>query len=113
MGPNGAPFSPEEFAKYLSKIITTEVSERVGATVKQFLKEAPVKLYEVLRRTSAGQKTQQVSLPQALVELTDELKIDNELKRELINQNAALTQELSENRRIGSKILKRNRADED
>ncbi len=55
---------------------------KVGAAVQGFLKEAPTKIYEVMRQTPTGSVQQQTSLPQMLAELTDTLKANNELKKQ-------------------------------
>lgn len=105
--------TPEMFAQLLEKLITPGVAEKVINGVKTLLREAPTKLYDVFRQTPTGGVPQSISLPQALVELTDQLKIQNELQRYAIQVSERLTAELQENRKFGVKVLKRQKQRED
>jgi len=97
--------TPESFAQLQSKLITPEII----SGVKTLLRDAPTKFYEVFRQTPNGITPQQISLPQAIAELTDQLKIHAEILKLEMRAIAELSHELQENRKIGSKLLKRQK----
>jgi hypothetical protein len=105
----GPQTTPEAFGQFLASLITPQVVAQVTDKVKAALRDVPTKLYEVFRQTPVGPTPQQISLPQALVELTDTLKINNEIKRYEIQVMEKLTTELQENRKFGAKVLKRQK----
>ncbi len=105
-GPGGQPqTTPQAFAELLASLVTPQVVEKVKAA----LRDVPVKLYEVFRQTPVGPTPQQISLPQAIVELTDQLRITGEIKKYEIQVMEKLTTELAENRKFGIKVLKRQK----
>lgn len=100
--------SPEEFIRQIAQEVSAKVSS------------APPKVYEVNRSTPTGPVKQGISLPQAIVELSDNMRLANELKqRELqqreqaINVTVALIGELERNRQVGQKMLRKSRRRKD
>ena len=87
-------------------MIGREVARHVGA--------APPKVYEVNRTGADGQPVKtQVTLPQAIAELTDQIRTANQQERDLVNTLIALIGELEQQRRLGRAILKRQRKQEE
>ncbi len=102
------PLTPEQFI--------AQISATVIGGVKAMMDNKPVQEYSVLRQTPTGPATQKTSLPQMLAELTDTLKVNNDLMRYLIQLNQqvgsateSLRIELEENRKLAQKLTKRNR----
>lgn len=98
------------------EIFISQIAETVIGGVKKALSDQPVKMYDVYRQTPTGPVTQSTSLPQILAELTDTLKINNDLMRYLIGLQTQVGQvteglkiELEENRKLATKITKRNK----
>ena len=100
--------TPENFGEYIAKLIAEKVP--------QILEKVTPKIFEVLRQTPTGPTKQQMSLPQALAELTDQLRMNAELEKyriaveqQLIIEEQKLIIELQENRKIGAEALKRHK----
>ncbi len=106
---SGPQTTPQAFAELLASLVTPQVVEKVKAA----LRDVPVKLYEVFRQTPVGPTPQQISLPQAIVELTDQLRITGEIKKYEISVMEKLTVELEKNRKFGAKVLNRQRIREE
>ena len=111
---NQGPITPEAFI--------AQIASTVIGGVKKVMQEQPAKTYEVYRQTNTGPVTQSVSLPQMLAELTDQVKVSCELTRcqiamdqQVIHATEALRAEIEENRKLASRITKKNRrkADDD
>jgi hypothetical protein len=98
--------TPELFGKFLADMITPQVVNAVGEKVKAALREAPAKMWDVVRQTPAGPVKKQVTLAAIIAELTDQMIIGNTLKGHLLQSNAALINELQLNRKIGEQMVK-------
>ncbi len=93
--------TPEGFASFIADL--------VGKKVREILSEPQQsKHYEVVRQTPTGPTKQQISIPQAMVDLTDQLTYNNQVSQQLLYAIQGLTVELQENRKIGEKIVRRN-----
>lgn len=100
MFPDGKT-TPEAFAIFLAEQVVGKLSPQI----KHFLREAPTKLYDVLRQTPQGPVQQQVSLPQMLAELTDAMRVQSYLSSEQLKANSELLKEA----RLLREELKRSR----
>ncbi len=105
---NKAPLTPEQFI--------AQISATVVNGVKVFLDNKPVQKYSVLRQSPTGPVTQSTDLAQLLAELSDTVRVNNDLMRYLIQLNQqvgsateSLRIELEENRKLAQKLTKRNR----
>ncbi len=105
----GPPFTTPE--AFIAQIASTVIEG-----TKKLLAEQPTKVYPVFRHTPTGPVTQSTSLPQMLAELTDQIKVLNELMRYEIGLQQQVGQvteslriELEENRKLAQKITKRNK----
>ncbi len=110
MFPNSQPskMTPEAFVG--------QIAEAVLAGVKTTLNDRPPQWYDIQRQTPTGPIAQKVQLPQILAELTDTLKVNNELLRYFIGLQQqvgqvteALKIELEENRKLAVKVTKKNK----
>lgn len=106
MFPDGKT-TPEAFAIFLAEQVVGKLSPQI----KQFLREAPTKLYDVLRQTPQGPAQQHVSLPQMLAELTDAMRVQSyfsseQLKAstELLKETKLLRDELKKSRTLAKKM---------
>ena len=104
--------TPDDF---IAQIVNATANQVLNG-VKTALRDQPVKMYDVYRQTQTGPVTQSVSLPQMLAELTDNIKVQSELTRAyigLLHQVGQATEslriEIEENRKLASKITKRNK----
>lgn len=77
----------------LQNFIQTLITEITRGTVDG-IQKAPPKVNTVMR---AGGKIQTTSLPQLMAELSDQMIISNNLKREELKQSARLIELLEEN----------------
>ncbi len=110
----GGKTSPEEFGLW----IVEQVVGKLDPRIKQMLKEAPTKLYDILRQTPQGPVQQQVSLPQMLAELTDAMRVQSyfsseglklsaeqlKLDVELLKEVKLLTAELKRSRKLAKSM---------
>ena len=99
---------PEEFIARIASVVVSDM--------KKFHAERPEQKYMVHRQTPNGPVTQQVSLPQMLAELTDALRVQNDLKKYEFTLTQKMGQviedlkiELEENRKLAAKITKSNK----
>ncbi len=76
MDPSKSPMSPEAFI--------AQITASVSADIKKFLAEKPPQYYDVIRQTPTGPVNQKVQLPQIIAELTDTIKISNDIQRYMI-----------------------------
>lgn len=109
------PTTPEIFA--------AQIATAVVGGVKEYMSKKPTQEYVVIRQTPTGPVTQQTSLPQMMAELTDQLKVQNDIKRYELNllqqigqvnetlrvEIESLRAELEENRKLAQRITKRNK----
>lgn len=111
--------TPEAFAAH----IAATAAQTVIAGVREILNKKPVQEYTVLRQTPTGPVTQQTSLTQMIAELTDVIKIQNDMVRyqmalgqQVGQEMQALRMELEEHRKMAQKISKKSKrkaADDD
>ena len=103
MPPPGGPgypggMSPQEFIQQIAEAVARKIAQ------------GPPKLFDVKRVDPDGKaRTEQVTLPQAMADLSDQLKIKNELSKIEIETMIGLRDELEQNRKIGRQMLKSNR----
>ena len=113
--------TPESFAKYLASIITPDLHKAMAQEIKQSLKEAPKKTYDVVRQPIVGPPVrQQTDLAQLMAELTDQLRISSEVGNRMMMSNNALMEsvrdlvgELKEQRKFAKKLASQREDDED
>ncbi len=95
---SGIGMSPQDFIQ----AIANAVAQKIAAQ--------PPKTFEVKRLSPDGQpRIEQVTLPQAITELTDHFRVANELKRIEIQTSQELILALEKNRKLGVRALKANR----
>ncbi len=104
---------PEDFIAQIASTVLAGVDAALN-------KPKPSQQYTVVRQTQAGPVTQQTSLPQALAELTDQMKIANELKRyelSLMQKVGQVTEdlkiELEQSRKLAKKMAKQSAKEEE
>lgn len=101
---------PEEFVKVLAE----KVGKIVTDGVTQMLRDKPNVKYDVVRQTPQGPVATKVELSQILAELTDAMKVANDLARMGIQSTAVLVSELQEHRKLADKIRgRRSKAGDD
>ncbi len=108
----GASMSPQVFIQQ----IVDATAAKVGAAVQTLIKETPARIYDVIRQTPAGPVQQQITLQQMLAELTDTMKVSNDLAKQSITMQqynlqaiGALYTELQENRKLAQKMVKKKK----
>ena len=113
-GGDGSKTTPESFGNWLADVLLA----KLNPAIKQMLREAPTKLYDIIRQTPTGPVQQQVSLSQMMAELTDALKVQSyfsseELKlkveqlrvqTELLKETKLLTAELKKSRKLAREM---------
>lgn len=110
----------EQAPKLTPDMFIAQIVSQVIGGVKKELSAKPVQNYEVLRQTPTGPVTQQTTLPQMLAELTDQLKVANEMQRysmALIQQHGQATEllriEMEEFRKLAQKSVKKSKRKDD
>lgn len=100
--------TPDDFARLLAQLTGEIVAQRLG--------QQPPKGYQVVRQDHDGkQRAEVVTLPQAVVELTDALRHHSEKYREAVSAMNGLSFIMEKNVKVGEKILRRykDRRDEE
>lgn len=72
--------TPEAFVSQIASAAAALVTD----SVKTILTDRPPPWYDVTRQTAAGPVQQKVQLPQMIAELTDAVKVNNDLLRYFI-----------------------------
>lgn len=108
--------TPEAFAAHIAASAAQAVTQSVMAGVREILNNKPVQEHKVLRQTPTGPVTQQTSLTQMIAELTDVIKIQNDMMRyqmalgqQVGQEMQALRMELEEHRKMAQKISKKGK----
>lgn len=100
---------------------TAMVVEGVTHNIAAFLQNRPPQQYNVTRIGPNGVPAPQtISLPQAVCELTDQMRIENgmrqidmDLQRSGIEAMVKLREEIERNRKVGEKMLRRHKKEDE
>ncbi len=93
----------------------------ISSNLAAFLQNRPPQQYNVSRIGPNGiAAPQTISLPQAVCELTDQMRIENgmrqielDMRRTEIESMVKLREEMERHRKMGEKMLRRQKKDED
>lgn len=99
---NPIGMTPDEFIRKIAEAVAAKISTQ------------PPKAFEVKRQNPDGQqRTEAITLPQAIAELSDNMRLANELKKIEIGTMQGLMEVMDENRKVGKAMLKRSRKNEE
>lgn len=93
---------------------TKLIIDGVSGQLSQFMANKPAQKYTVTRISQNGTPVQSlIELPQALCELTDQMRVENgmrqielDMQRALIESMLKLREEIERNRKVGESMLK-------
>ncbi len=88
--------------------VMPDVVGKIAEETYKAIQAAPVRRFEVQRRTPKGIILQQISLPEALAEVADQLHISNAIAVQQLEATLKLTKAVLKNNKVCTRILKQS-----